>query len=259
MSLKEFNLILSILRKKLIYLGVIFGSGFLLAMIPIINIYDGRISLAKWVLYFIKSNLYKDIRLIVLTPTEVFLLELKIALIFGALLVIPLVVYYIYKVNKRMLGITLPFKKFYVLVIGFSAIILFLLGASYSYFMLKEFIIPFLHIYNVSAGVEESYSISTAIYFIVMLMAGFGVAFELPLILIFLVRSGILDYSTLTKSRRTVYVALLTVAAIITPQDVFSQIVAFVPLFVLFESSLFIIKISNWISKKRVILVGSEQ
>ena len=72
------------------------------------------------------------------------------------------------------------------------------------------------------------------------LLIPFGIVFQLPIVLLFLTRLGILDPETLVKVRKYAYFALFVIAAFITPPDLFSHLFVTVPLFALYEISIFI-------------------
>jgi sec-independent protein translocase protein TatC len=83
---------------------------------------------------------------------------------------------------------------------------------------------------------------------VVTLSLSCGLVFELPIVVFFLTKVGILTPSFMKKNRKYVLVILLTVAAIITPPDIFSQIIVTIPLMLLYEFS---ILVSNQVFKKQ--------
>ena len=82
-------------------------------------------------------------------------------------------------------------------------------------------------------------------FFVIMIAIVFGFSFELPLVMTVLVRSGMVRYHTLVDYRRHAYVGLLAAAALFTPPDVLSQIVIAVPLAILYEISLFVVRFTG--------------
>ncbi len=180
--------------------------------------------------------------IIYLSPLEVMLLKFKMSLIVGVLLIIPVIAYYAYSAVKSRLEnkntINIPVSRLSLLFIGITALALFLLGAGYSYFLMLPLFIQYLFENAASAGVVATYSVAQFISFVALTTVIFGLVFEFPLILVILLRTGIVKRSTLTYYRRHVYVGLLVLAAIITPPDVFSQIIIAVPMMVFYEMSL---------------------
>lgn len=180
--------------------------------------------------------------IIYLSPLEVMLLKFKMSLIIGVLLIIPFILYYAYSAVKSRLEnkntINIPVSRLSLLFIGITALVLFLLGAGYSYFLMLPLFIQYLFENAASAGVVATYSVAQFISFVALTTVIFGLVFEFPLILVILLRTGIIKRSTLTYYRRHVYVGLLALAAIITPPDVFSQIIIAIPMMVFYEMSL---------------------
>jgi sec-independent protein translocase protein TatC len=81
------------------------------------------------------------------------------------------------------------------------------------------------------------------------IVLAFGLTFQLPILLTLLIRFGLMSTQTLAKGRRYAVVILLTIAAFITPPDILSQILLFIPLYALYEIS---ILIGRWVEKRRV-------
>ena len=107
--------------------------------------------------------------------------------------------------------------------------------------MLPSFI-DFLYQNAASSGVVATYSIAEFISFVALTTVIFGLVFELPLFIIILVRSRLVERDLLVHYRFHVYIGLLILSALITPPDVFSQIIIAVPLIMLFEISLVIVR-----------------
>ncbi len=169
-----------------------------------------------------------------LTPVEVILLRLKLSLLLGILLALPLVFYYSYTGLKARLNL----NRRFLFVVSLSSITLFLLGAGYAYFFMLPLFLGYLYTDALGMGVTANYSINNFIYFVVMMVVVFGLAFELPLVVISLVRLEMVNPEFLAKYRRHTYVLLLIIAAWVTPPDIFSQILVASPFIVLYEISI---------------------
>ena len=131
-------------------------------------------------------------------------------------------------------------------VIASSA--LFALGVLFSYFLIVPLTVNFLGTYQVSDFVENSISLNSYISTVVSVTFAVGLVFELPIFVYFLTKVGIITPDFMKKNRKYMIVILLAVSAIITPPDVFSQILVVIPLYGLYEMS---IGISNRVYKKR--------
>lgn len=132
--------------------------------------------------------------------------------------------------------------------------ILFLTGVLFSYFLIVPLTINFLGTYQVSDFVQNNISLSSYISTVVSVTFSVGLAFELPIFVYFLTKVGIITPAFMKRNRKYMLVILLILSAIITPPDVFSQILVVIPLFGLYELS---IRISNHVHKKREIEMGN--
>jgi sec-independent protein translocase protein TatC len=125
---------------------------------------------------------------------------------------------------------------------------LFFLGVLFGYFLLAPLSIHFLSSYQVSADVVNQINIRSYIGTITSICLATGIIFELPIIAFFLTKIGIITPQFMRKYRKHAIVVIFVVAAIITPPDVFSQILVSIPLLLLYEVS---IGISGRVMKKK--------
>jgi sec-independent protein translocase protein TatC len=190
-------------------------------------------------------NFYKPV-IIYLTPLEVLMLEFKMSLIFGVVLVSPLILYYAYRGVKGRLTDMISFRKSMVFSVILAAIVLFLLGAGYSYFFMLPLFLGFIYQDAMSLGVNATFSVSEFINFVVMVTVILGFAFELPLVMTVLVRSGITSRQTLAHYRKHAYIILLILAAWVTPDPtMFSQVMVMLPFIILYEVSLILLRLTG--------------
>nr|WP_230972463.1 twin-arginine translocase subunit TatC [Archaeoglobus neptunius] len=179
---------------------------------------------------------------VLLTPLEGLLLNLKLSLAVGIAAVLPYIFYLtLTALKSRGLLENVELKKSSALKYGVAAGLLFVLGIIYGYNMMK-FFIRFLYTMAVAQGAVPLYSLSEFVNFVALMLVLFGLVFELPLIMFFLVRNGIVQYETLSYYRRHIYVAFFVIGAITTPPDVFTQIMVAVPMVVFFEVSLLFVR-----------------
>jgi sec-independent protein translocase protein TatC len=126
-------------------------------------------------------------------------------------------------------------------VIAFSSI-LFLLGAAFGYFFLTPFSISFLADYKISDEVMLLPTLDEYVDFVTSMVLVTGLSFELPIIMLFLGRIGIVNAPMLKKFRRYALVLVLVLSAIITPSvDMFTQGLVAVPLYGLYELSIIVV------------------
>lgn len=119
---------------------------------------------------------------------------------------------------------------------------LFLAGVLFSYFLIVPLSVNFLGSYQVSLLVENQVALRSYISTITTIVLATGIVFELPIFVYFLSKIGILTPEIMKKHRKLAFVLILTLSAIITPPDVFSQIMVGVPLVALYEISIGISK-----------------
>ena len=236
--LEELGYITEGLKKKLIPIFAIFVAGFLVSFYFI-----------DPVLEKMKQDLLPEgATLIYISPVEVIMLKLKIAFTIGAILALPLIWHYVYKTLKVRFGLRNPMKKSRFIILISSALTLFMLGISYSYFLMLPLLLRYLYFMSSSAGVVATYSIYEFISFVVIISLILGIAFEVPIFIVFAVHSGLLQIDTLKEYRRYVIVAMFVLAAIFTPPDVVSQLIVAFPLVIFYEIG---ILVAGVVTRKR--------
>jgi sec-independent protein translocase protein TatC len=117
----------------------------------------------------------------------------------------------------------------------------FFAGVLFCYFVIIPFSINFAINFSVSPTIKNNFTIENYINFFSMMLLAIGAVFELPMVVYFLSKMGILSAATMKKSRRYAVVVILIVSGMITPSpDVFTQCLVAVPIYILFELSIFI-------------------
>ena len=119
---------------------------------------------------------------------------------------------------------------------------LFLLGVLMSYFVLFPISFRFLGTYSVSAKVVSNITLDSYISTFVSLTLVMGVVFQLPVIAFFLGKMGIITSKTLTRYRRHSFLMIMILAAIITPPDIMTLVLVTIPLYLLYEVSIRVVK-----------------
>lgn len=120
----------------------------------------------------------------------------------------------------------------------FFITLLFVLGVLFGYFVISPLTIHFLGSYSISESVTNQISLTSYISSITSVTFAAGLLFELPVLVFFLTRAGVITPEFLRRYRRHAFVVILVVAAVITPPDVFSLILVAFPLWLLFELSI---------------------
>ena len=130
----------------------------------------------------------------------------------------------------------------------FFTSILFTTGALFGYYIITPLSVYFLGTYTVSADVTNQITLSSYIQTITSVTLASGVVFELPIFILFLSKIGLVTPQFLKKYRKHAIVVILTLSAIITPPDIFSQVLVALPLGVLYEVGIII---SRKVHKKK--------
>jgi sec-independent protein translocase protein TatC len=120
---------------------------------------------------------------------------------------------------------------------------LFLIGVSFGYFLISPLSVQFLGGYTVSDQVDNIIALDSFITTITMTTLSGGLVFQLPVVIFFLAKLGLVTPETLRKYRKHAIVGVLILSAIITPPDVTSQILVTLPLMVLYELSIQIARV----------------
>ena len=119
---------------------------------------------------------------------------------------------------------------------------LFFSGASFGYFVLAPLSINFLANYQLDATIVNEFDISSYISTLTMLVLASAIMFQLPVVVYFLSKSGLVTSKMLISYRRHSIVVILIISAIITPPDVISQVLIAMPILVLYEAGIMIAK-----------------
>ncbi|MCK4569815.1 MAG: twin-arginine translocase subunit TatC [Bacteroidales bacterium] len=174
-----------------------------------------------------------------------FLTHMYVSVMAGVIIAFPYILYEVWGFIKPALK---PDEKKYSGGAVFVCSLLFLTGVLFSYFLIVPLTINFLGTYQVSEAVANNVSLSSYISTVVSVSLSVGIVFELPVFVFFFTRLGILTPAYLKKNRKYTLVILLIISAIITPPDIFSQVMVVIPLWGLYELS---IMISSKVYKKR--------
>lgn len=126
---------------------------------------------------------------------------------------------------------------------------LFFLGVLFGYFIITPLSINFLAGYQVSTQIHNDIDLDSYISLIRSTTLSCGLVFELPIVMFFLSKLGLITPTFLRKYRKYAIVIILIIAAIVTPPDVVSQIIVTIPLLILYELSIYI---SGWVLKNKL-------
>jgi len=190
---------------------------------------------APWIQTFLINpvNSGTDVTMALLAPTEGFVVRLKISFVAGLFLTAPWLFYQLWRFVAP--GLFSEERKMVFPVVFFSTIC-FITGAAFALYILPYATSFFLSFSTPT--VLNSWSLGKYVDFVLRLFIAFGVVFEMPLLIYFLARFGIVNPPFLRTYRRHMYVAFLIMASIITPPDVFTQVILCAPMVLLYELSI---------------------
>lgn len=180
-----------------------------------------------------------------------FLVHIYVSMMVALVVAFPYLLWEIWSFIRPAL---LPKEKKYSRGVVFYSTVLFIIGMIFSYFLIVPLTINFFSTYQVSDTVNNTITLNSYISTVVSLTLATGLVFELPIIVFFLTKVGLLTPPFMKRNRKYVLVILLTIAAIITPPDIFSQILVTIPLMLLYELSIVIS--ARVVRKKEVELAG---
>lgn len=174
-------------------------------------------------------------QLIFTTPGEAFLANINLSVILGIYFSSPLIFYQIWVFIATALT---AHERKNILGLVIASVLLFHLGLFFCYFIVIPVAIKFLLSYG-SYYIRPMISLGSYFSFLFTLLLSFGLTFQFPLIIYFLIRIGVLSTQTLIIYRRLAIVMIVIAAAIITPSiDAFTQIIIAIPLILLYEISI---------------------
>ena len=181
------------------------------------------------------ESLPKGGRMIVTDVTGSFFVPMKVTLLVAFLIALPWVLYQIWQFVAP--GLYQHEKKLIVPLVS-SSYFLFLCGVAFAYFLVFPTVFHFMAHYNAPLGAEMSTDIDKYLGFAMTTFLAFGITFEVPVVVIVLVRFGVVELAKLKQIRPYVIVGAFIIAAVVTPPDVLSQMLLAVPLIALYELGL---------------------
>ena len=175
--------------------------------------------------------------------TEQFMIHMKTALFFGLLCASPYVLYVLYRFISPALYQN---EKLYASKVVGSAYVMFMIGVAVNYFIIFPLTVHFLGTYQVSPEVANMLTLQSYMDTMLLMSLVFGVVFEIPVVSWLLALFGLLRSDWMKQFRRHAVVAILIVAAVITPTaDMFTLLVVSLPIWLLYEVSIIIVKMTE--------------
>ena len=175
--------------------------------------------------------------------TEQFLIHMRTAIYAGVLLASPYILYELFRFVSP--GLYHNERRYAVWIVG-AAYVMFLMGTLVNYFVVFPLTVRFLGTYQVSPDVANMLTLQSYIDTLLGMSLVMGVVFELPVVCGLMGRMGLINSQMMAQFRRHAVVAILVIAAIITPTtDVFTLFVVALPIYLLYELSIQIVRITK--------------
>ena len=173
--------------------------------------------------------------------TGTFYAYIKVSLIAGALVALPFIFYQLWSFIAPGL-----YKKerMMILPLVFISTFLFLVGAAFCFEVVLPISLEFLIGFS-GGSIENIITIGSYLSFTGLLLMAFGLGFQMPLLSFFLGKIGIINAGMLSKGRRYAIVGMLVIGAIITPPDVFTQLLLAIPFYLLYEISIIVVRLTQ--------------
>ena len=180
--------------------------------------------------------------------TEQFMIHMRTAIYAGLLVASPYILYELFRFVSP--GLYQNERRYAVWIVG-AAYVMFLLGTLINYFVVFPLTVKFLGTYQVSPDVANMLTLQSYMDTLLMMNLVMGIVFELPVVSWLLGRMGLINARMMQSMRRHAVVAILIVAAIITPTtDAFTLFVVALPIWLLYELSIVIVKVTQLDNKQ---------
>ena len=181
----------------------------------------------------------KPLNIININLSGQFMMHLYISFMSALVFASPFIIMEIWKFIRPALY---PNEQSKVRGAVFACVLLFFTGVLFSYFIIVPLTINFFASYSVSESVTNQITLHSYVKTIFSLVVSAGAVFELPIFIFFLAKVGLVTPSFLRKNRKYTLVIILILSAIITPPDIFSQLLISLPLLLLYEISIYVSK-----------------
>jgi sec-independent protein translocase protein TatC len=180
-------------------------------------------------------------KLINIDVTGPFAVHVEISLFGGVILALPFMLYF---VGQFLLPALTPREKGFLAPVFMAGAGLFVFGVCFCYFIVLARALAFFNEYSGWLGINPTWTLKNLIDFEVQMLLGFGIAFEMPLVLLVLNLIGIVSAAQLASKRRHAFFIIFVAACCIVPStDIFSLSVMTGPLYLMFEASIFVARI----------------
>jgi sec-independent protein translocase protein TatC len=219
------------LRKRIIYTLIVFVLGLVGGLFASQPVFD----------YLVEAAPVKNLDLHAFSPWDAIGLYMKFAIAISLIIALPFAMFQLWSFVRPALG---PKEQKSTLQFVPWALIMFLIGLAFSYLVVFPMAFLFTEKITNNLGLEQTYGVTQYFSFLFNILLPISLLFELPLIILFLSRIGILTPAILVKMRKVAWFILIFVGVLVTPPDVVSDLLVAVPLILLYEFSVILSRIA---------------
>ncbi|MBC2181410.1 twin-arginine translocase subunit TatC [Listeria booriae] len=215
------------LRARLIFVFIAFFVSFIIGML-----------VAKPLILFLQTDeMPVTITMNVFKVTDAFSIYMQFAFVIALVLIAPFALYQLWAFVKPGL-----YRNEQQATLRYIPIIciLFLIGVAFSYFVVFPFVLTFMLQFGEQLGVQNTIGLTTYFQFMLQTILPFGALFQMPLLVAFLTRLGLINPDIMRRFRKYAYFILLVIAGLITPPELLSHLLVTLPLILLYEFSIII-------------------
>ncbi|MFP4428230.1 MAG: twin-arginine translocase subunit TatC [Desulfovermiculus sp.] len=206
------------------------------AFVGMLACYAFAETLFDWLMLPLFEALPEKSTMIYTAPHEAFFTYIKVAFVAGIFLTSPYIFYQIWLFVRP--GLYVHERK-YIMPISFCSALLFVVGSLFGYFIVFPFAYKFFMGFS-DVFISPMITMKEGFSFALRMLIAFGIVFELPLVIFFLARLGLVTPAMLRKKRKYAILCGFLVSALLTPPDVFTQTFMAVPLILLYELGIWI-------------------
>ncbi len=217
------------LRRRLVVCAIAVGIGFIIC-------YIFSKQLFSFLILPLTKVLPADSRLIFTNLPEMFITYIKVALVAGIILAIPIIFYQLWMFLAPALY---QKEKGYFIPFVFFSSILFIAGSLFGYLVVFPYGFKFFMSFA-TEDIQALPSVKQYFSFAIRLLLAFGLVFEMPVVVFFLTKIGLITPDSMKKFRKFAILSSFILSAILTPPDVATQIMMALPIIILYELSIFI-------------------
>ena len=210
--------------------------GAVLALFVVLFLYPGSGAIYDYLALPLMNALPEGSKMIATGVITPFMVPVKVTALVGFMVALPYVLYQAWAFVAP--GLYEHEKKLAMPLIVASSV-LFFLGVAFCYFFVFGKVFAFIHDFA-PKSITPAPDIEAYFSFVITMFLAFGITFEIPIVVIVLVRMGIVTVEKLREARPYVVVGAFVVAAVVTPPDVLSQFMLAVPMCLLYEAGLFL-------------------